>query len=251
MTAIVLAAYGRITTRFGQDIGRGFPHRGIDQGHGNGRAADLVIVAPADGVVTAAGKEGTYGLRLKIQHPDGWTSLLAHHSAHHVRVGQQVTRGQHVATMGNSGTVFVHSHQELRNASGVQLDPLAHLYTAQSQLAASTAGEIILPKQKKGATVPDLFHLQTSKGDQAYIVQSLASQQAVSWNYIAALSKGFDQPIVVVNEFDWAAITAVFTADQAALARLIGTPAAAVTTGATAEQIAQATVFELARELND
>ena len=127
MTTIILAARGRITTYFGQDIGRGFPHRGIDQGHGNGTPYELQIVAPAVGVIAATGRQGSYGMRLIIRHDDGWTSLLAHHAAQFVTVGQRVTQGQHIATMGNTGTKYVHSHQELRDANGGQLNPLEHL----------------------------------------------------------------------------------------------------------------------------
>lgn len=127
MTTIILAARGGITTHFRQDIGRGFLHNGIDQGHGNGTELDLQIKAPADGVVTATGRQGSYGNRLIIRHDDDTTSLLAHHERQLVTVGQWVTQGQIIAVMGNTGTKFVHSHQEYRAADGTQLDPLLHL----------------------------------------------------------------------------------------------------------------------------
>lgn len=134
MTTINLAARGRITTHFREDIGRGFPHNGIDQGHGDGNAVDLEIRAPADGVVIAHGWFGSYGNRLVIKHADGWTSLLAHHASQAVRTGDTVKQGQIIAVMGNSGTVYVHNHQELRLASGEQVDPLLHLGSSSASL---------------------------------------------------------------------------------------------------------------------
>lgn len=142
MPEIILAAHGGITTYYKQDIDRGWLHNGIDQGHNNGTAYDLQILAPAAGVVTATGRQGTYGNRLVIRHDDGWRSLLAHHDEQFVTVGQRVTRGQHIATMGNSGTVYVHSHQELWSAAGVMQDPLAHLGTAST--AASENSPVII-----------------------------------------------------------------------------------------------------------
>lgn len=127
MVQIILAARGRITTRFHQDIGRGFLHRGIDQGHGDGNAVDLEIRAPAAGKVIAVGRDGTYGLRIIILHDDFTVSLLAHHARQFVKVGQRVEQRQLIAEMGNTGTVYVHNHQELRDAKGNQLDPLLHL----------------------------------------------------------------------------------------------------------------------------
>ena len=138
MVQIILAARGRITTHFHQDIGRGFLHRGIDQGHGDGNAVDLEIRAPADGVITYAGVFGSYGLCIFIRHDDSWVSVLAHHKSHLVSKGDRVTQGQIIAVMGNSGTKYVHSHQELRDAKGNQIDPLLHLSTASSTASSTT-----------------------------------------------------------------------------------------------------------------
>ncbi|MDJ0323162.1 M23 family metallopeptidase [Cryobacterium sp. PH31-AA6] len=130
MTSIILAAHGGITTHFHEDIGRGFLHRGIDQGHSDGTTYDLQIMAPADGLVTFSGPFGSYGNVLFITHADGWVSVLAHHARQLISKGDWVKQGQLVAVMGNTGTVYVHSHQELRDAGGNQVDPLLHLTSA-------------------------------------------------------------------------------------------------------------------------
>lgn len=157
MTQIILAAIGRITTHFREDIGRGFLHNGIDQGHGGGEPADLEIKAPADGVVTAHGSLGSYGKRLVIRHADGWTSLLAHHAWQGVKTGDTVRQGDAIAVMGNTGTVFVHSHQELRDQNGTQLDPLLHLTT-------STAGNGSTPLEDDMPTPLDLLNASFATG---------------------------------------------------------------------------------------
>lgn len=144
MPSIILAAHGRITSRHGQDVGRGFPHRGIDQGHNDGTAYDLEIRAPADGIVTFAGEFGSYGLVLFITHRDGWVSVLAHHAKHFVRKGSWVKRGQIIAVMGNTGTKYVHSHQELRDNTSRQLDPLKHV-AAPAAASAPVAVAVPIP----------------------------------------------------------------------------------------------------------
>jgi murein DD-endopeptidase MepM/ murein hydrolase activator NlpD len=127
MPKIILAAHGRITTRFREDIGRGFPHNGVDQGHNNATDYDLEIMAPADGVIVSAGKQGSYGLRYIIRHDDDWTSILAHHAEQFKKPGDRIEQGEIIAVMGNTGTVYVHSHQELLNEKNQQIDPLLHL----------------------------------------------------------------------------------------------------------------------------
>jgi len=147
VASIILAAHGRITTHYKQDIGRGWLHNGIDQGHSNGTAYDLQIMAPADGIVTATGRQGTYGNRLVIRHDDGSRSLLAHHAAQLVKVGDRVTQGQIIAVMGNTGTKYVHSHQELWEGNGTQLDPLKHIgepTVAPAAIEMTTIAETIL-----------------------------------------------------------------------------------------------------------
>lgn len=130
---IIHGARGRITTRFHEDIGRGFLHRGIDLGHGEGTPDDLAVYAPADGKVIAVGRDGTYGNRIILDHGDGWTSLLAHLASWTVHLGDVVHMRDLIAEMGNTGTVFVHLHQELR-LFGQWVDPELYLLTEQDEI---------------------------------------------------------------------------------------------------------------------
>ncbi|HXG71264.1 murein hydrolase activator EnvC family protein [Plantibacter sp. RU18] len=128
---IIRAARGRITTRHGEDIGRPFLHVGIDIGHGDKTPADLEVLAPADGTVTASGWYGSYGYRVLIDHAGGWWSLLAHlKDGTAPRTGTAVAIGRPIAVMGDTGTQFVHLHQELHQPDGTAVDPLTHLITS-------------------------------------------------------------------------------------------------------------------------
>jgi Peptidase family M23 len=129
-------------------------HRGIDQGDRDGNTVDLEIRAPADGVVTFTGEMGMYELVLFIRHDDGCVSVLAHHDAHLVNRGDRVKQRQVVAVMGNSGTRDVHSHQESRDPSGIQLDPLKHL--------ASAAAVAVNPVKPKRRHRNEMVYLATS-----------------------------------------------------------------------------------------
>lgn len=99
-------------------------HLGIDIGHGDMTADDLKVIAPAAGTVTAVGEQGTYGLRVIIDHGDEYSSLLAHlSSSAFVTFGQKIAQGGRVGVMGHSGGDWpVHLHQELR-LHGIPIDP--------------------------------------------------------------------------------------------------------------------------------
>lgn len=90
------------------------------------------IMAAADGVVTETGgraantmgtKDRSYGLRVKVDHGNGYSTLYAHVSGFDVTVGQRVTQGQQIARVGNTGySEAAHLHFELWKG-GVRVDP--------------------------------------------------------------------------------------------------------------------------------
>lgn len=78
------------------------------------------IFASADGVVTkaATGWNGGYGNMVTLNHPDkGATTLYAHMTEFYVKPGDQVTQGQVIGWMGNTGRVYgatgIHLHFEI------------------------------------------------------------------------------------------------------------------------------------------
>jgi len=77
-------------------------------------AIGTVIRAPADGVVTFAGRESGYGRVLKVSHGYGYSTVYAHLDRSLVKEGARVTRGQPIAKVGLSGrTTGPHLHYEV------------------------------------------------------------------------------------------------------------------------------------------
>lgn len=78
------------------------------------------IVASASGKVIISrtgGYNGGYGTYVVVSHSNGTQTLYAHMSANHVSVGQSVTQGQVIGTIGMTGrTTGPHVHFEVRGA---------------------------------------------------------------------------------------------------------------------------------------
>ena len=96
-------------------------HEGIDIS-GGGR-----ILASEAGVVTRANHHSSYGNLIIIDHGNGFTTRYAHLKDFKIKAGQQVSRGQHIATMGTTGlSTGVHLHFEVRE-NGAAKNPLNYI----------------------------------------------------------------------------------------------------------------------------
>jgi len=101
-------------------------HEGIDVV----AALGSPIVAPAAGRVIKAERESGYGLMVQIDHGNGLVTTYAHILRIAVSVGQRVTRGQLIATVGNSGlSTGPHLHYEIQ-LHGKSVDPLTFVMPA-------------------------------------------------------------------------------------------------------------------------
>lgn len=92
---------GTVISGFG-NLGKGRKNDGI-----NIKAALGTTVKAADGgTVAYAGNElKGFGNLILIKHSDGWITAYAHNDKLFVRKGQKVTRGEKIATVGNTGGV--------------------------------------------------------------------------------------------------------------------------------------------------
>ncbi len=98
-------------------------HEGIDVSAPMGSP----IVAPASGIVKSVGREAGYGNTFEIDHGNGIITRFAHCSRIVVREGARVTRGQVVATVGNTGlSTGPHLHYEV-HVNGKPVDPLKYI----------------------------------------------------------------------------------------------------------------------------
>lgn len=105
---------GFITSEFGYRAspftGLSTLHSGIDIAWWPGSP----IMATAAGIVKSVGYQGGYGLCIHISHKYGFSTRYAHLQNTKVSVGDNVSKGQIVGTMGNSGRATgYHLHYEV------------------------------------------------------------------------------------------------------------------------------------------
>ena len=109
---------GRVISNFGMRSGR--MHQGTDFGAPHGAS----ITAAESGTVITAGVGRGYGNYIVIAHGNGLTTLYAHNATNAVSVGQHVSRGQHIGTVGSTGNATTpHIHFEV-SVNGVRVDPM-------------------------------------------------------------------------------------------------------------------------------
>jgi murein DD-endopeptidase MepM/ murein hydrolase activator NlpD len=98
-------------------------HAGIDLSVPTGTP----VQAAQEGVVVFAGYNGAYGKAVKVDHPNGFSTLYAHNSRILVHVGQTVKAGQVICLSGSTGrSTGPHLHFEVHK-DGWPVDPLHYL----------------------------------------------------------------------------------------------------------------------------
>lgn len=113
---------GTITSPFGRRS-RGI-HTGLDIATTKGTA----IGAAAAGTVTYAARKGTYGNLVVIDHGNGVQTYYAHCNSINCSVGQKVSQGQMISTVGTTGnSTGPHLHLEVR-INGICYNPQNYLY---------------------------------------------------------------------------------------------------------------------------
>ncbi|WP_147821268.1 M23 family metallopeptidase [Salidesulfovibrio onnuriiensis] len=98
-------------------------HKGIDISAPRGTP----IYAPARGIVETAGRDGSYGLCVRMKHNTSLTTRYAHMHRIAVKDGQTVTRGELIGYVGNTGrSTGPHLHYEVR-LNGVPVNPKRYI----------------------------------------------------------------------------------------------------------------------------
>jgi murein DD-endopeptidase MepM/ murein hydrolase activator NlpD len=118
---------GWISSDFGYRIspftGRKEMHRGLDIANHRGTP----IIAPADGTVTYAGKKWLMGNMLTLDHGYGMVTRYGHLDKMLKKKGERVSRGDIIATVGNTGrSTGPHLHYEVR-LNGVPVNPMKYI----------------------------------------------------------------------------------------------------------------------------
>jgi murein DD-endopeptidase MepM/ murein hydrolase activator NlpD len=122
-TPAIRPASGWITSGFGYRqspfTGKREFHKGLDIANRKGTK----IFASADGVVAHAGVRGLFGNLMVIDHGHGITTRYAHLDETFFSKGDRVSRGDAIASMGNTGrSTGAHLHYEVR-LNGVPVNP--------------------------------------------------------------------------------------------------------------------------------
>lgn len=116
---------GIISSRYGVSSRiRRSTHTGLDIAAATGTPIKVV----ADGTITCASYSGAYGNLVKVDHGNGVETWYAHTSKMHVKVGQKVSAGEVIATVGSTGnSTGAHLHLEIR-INGNHINPQNYLY---------------------------------------------------------------------------------------------------------------------------
>jgi murein DD-endopeptidase MepM/ murein hydrolase activator NlpD len=98
-------------------------HHGLDLTAGYGDA----VRAAAAGTVVSTGWDGGYGIKVDIDHGNGYHTWYAHLSAVDVSPGQYVRKAQEIARVGSTGaSTGAHLHYQVM-LDGKAIDPLPYL----------------------------------------------------------------------------------------------------------------------------
>ena len=121
----VLPVTGTISSRYGASSSiRRSTHTGLDIAAPSGTPIKVV----ADGTVTFASYNGSYGNLVKVDHGNGIETWYAHTSKMYVSVGQKVSAGDVIAAVGSTGnSTGAHLHLEIR-INGQHVNPQNYLY---------------------------------------------------------------------------------------------------------------------------
>lgn len=126
-TPTIWPARGWLSSGFGYRkspfTGKREMHKGIDIATHFGSQ----VYATANGVVTNAKKDGSWGKIVEIDHGYGYTTKYGHNSTLLVKVGDHVKRGQMIAKVGSSGrSTGPHLHYEVL-LNDICVNPYNHL----------------------------------------------------------------------------------------------------------------------------
>lgn len=195
----LMPTYGIVTSEYGPRWGT--KHEGVDIAN----AIGTPIVAPLDGQVIDAGYASGYGQWVRLLHNDGSITEYGHVESYLVNVGQWVTIGQQIATMGNRGwSTGPHLHFEVNDGA---VDPEEWLISrgASGDWTGAAVAVPSLTEEKMEQSVVDNAPLVQYDGPLAthYTVESgdtlssIAVRFGVEWEDIWKLNSEINNPDII------------------------------------------------------
>jgi murein DD-endopeptidase MepM/ murein hydrolase activator NlpD len=126
-TPSVWPVQGWVTSGFGF---RTNPFTGLNQMHEGLDISNRLgtpVIAPADGIVSATGKDFSYGNVVVVSHGFGVTTHFYHLSKILVSAGQKMKRGDKIAEVGTTGkSTGPHLHYEVK-VNGIPVNPARYI----------------------------------------------------------------------------------------------------------------------------
>ena len=120
VVGFISSSFGGRSSPFG---GGGQFHKGLDISNRMGTP----VLAPAQGAVILAARDGAYGNSVEINHGGGIVTKYGHMQRWAVQPGQWVKRGEIIGYIGMSGrTTGPHLHYEVR-LNGVPVNPMRYI----------------------------------------------------------------------------------------------------------------------------
>ncbi len=120
VVGFISSSFGGRSSPFG---GGGQFHKGLDISNRMGTP----VLAPAQGAVILAARDGAYGNSVEINHGGGIVTKYGHMQRWAVQPGQWVKRGEIIGYIGMSGrTTGPHLHYEVR-FNGVPVNPMRYI----------------------------------------------------------------------------------------------------------------------------
>ncbi len=126
-TPAIMPTDGWLSSGFGYRIspftdGREF-HKGLDIGARKGTP----VLSTADGIITYAGRKGSFGKVIVVNHGHGMISRYAHLSQIVRKRGESVKRGDVIGKVGNTGrSTGTHLHYEI-SLNGLRVNPANYI----------------------------------------------------------------------------------------------------------------------------
>jgi murein DD-endopeptidase MepM/ murein hydrolase activator NlpD len=127
-TPAIWPTKGWLTSRFGNRISAFTGARQFHAGIDIAGAPGTDVIAPARGRVVFTGKRGPLGNTLTLDHGYGIRTIYGHNREVFVKRGQEIQRGQVIASLGNSGrSTGPHLHYVVE-VNGKAVNPLDYIF---------------------------------------------------------------------------------------------------------------------------
>jgi LysM repeat protein len=192
----VWPAYGEISDHFGT---RGGDHHGLDIAAPTGTKTFTV----EDGIVSKSYYSSSYGHVIFIKHPNGFESVYAHLSKRLVEEGQEVSKGELIGKIGNTGrSRGAHLHFEVHNGDwniekSNSIDPLHALDVAV--LIGGKASQALAEK-KEAAKIASLEKVFKAQQASDWNISEKTTEQLLSSSVIVSSNEYEEEHIVAVVE---------------------------------------------------